>query len=180
MVGGTWFCLSLPLLVTCCFYQIIYLSRLVAFGALQLYIWYENLWDSCCTTSLKWVVYYTSSGPWPSPALLWYPCPPPTHSYWSPYILWRVSMMRWSRGWISTSQFINWFSQQCRYCSSIPQYAVWIWGYLVLTYTYPWSTAYTWCMRILRVCQGAPFLKWQKHCGSIILGFEGVCSPECP
>ena len=122
-VGVTWCSLALPI------YHIISLSCLLTFGLLQLDLGYGHPWDPCWTTSLKWGGYYNYSWPWPSPALMWDPCPPPTHYSWSQYSPWRVSIMRWSRGWISASRFMNRFVRKWRSRSSIPQSAGWTWGY---------------------------------------------------
>ena len=70
--------------------------------------------NPCCTTYMKWGGYYTFSGPWPSPALLWTHFPPHTHSYWSPYSPWRVGMMKWSRVWTFASKFLDRFPHKWR------------------------------------------------------------------
>ena len=83
--------------------------NMLAFVPLTIELGYENPWDPCCTTPMKWEGYCTSSRPWTSPSLLWTPCTPPTHSSWYPCSPWRVGMVRWSRSWISYSQFLNRF-----------------------------------------------------------------------
>ena len=156
------------------------LSHLQSFELLQLDPVSEHLWGPFFTTPLMWGCYCNSSGPCPSPVFLRNAIPHPTHSSWSIYSPWIVGMMRWSRGWVSASQFINRFTQQWRYILSILKSVGWFRGYLVWTETYPRFSALPWCLIILCVCQGAPFLQRQKHFNSIILVVENVCSPKGP
>ena len=146
----------------CWTYQIIYWNHLLAFGPILLELWSENPWYPCWTTSLKWGGCYTSSSPCNLSALLWTPCPTPTHSSWYPFVPWRVGIMMWSRGWIYDLQFLSRFHHKWRSRSSIKKYSVWLCGYIVWNKTSSCFTSYTWCLSILRVYQVAPFLKWQR------------------
>ena len=110
-LGGPRYMLALPWLFTWRVYQIISLNFPLDFGPLQLDIIYDHTWYPCWTTSMNWRVYYTSLGTWYSPAMLWTPCPPPNLSSVYPYSPWRVGIMRWSRGWISASKFLNMLPQ---------------------------------------------------------------------
>ena len=134
-VGGPWFSLSLHLYTPCWIFQMISLCHIWGFETIQLETVSAHTWYPCWTTSLKWGGYCNSSGPCTSTILLWTPSTPPTHSYWYPYSLWIVGIMRWSRGWMAASKFLSRFPHQWRSCSSILKYVVWIWGYCVLNET---------------------------------------------
>ena len=152
-------------------YQMISLSLLLVFGPLRLDPGSDNYWDPCWTTSLKWGGCYTYSGTWTSTALMWNPCPPPTHSSWYPSITWRVRMMSWSRGWIDASEFLNNFFQKWTYCSSVLKSAGWIWGYCVWTGTSSCFPYYILFLSILPVCHFALLSQWKITLRHHHLGF---------
>ena len=168
----------LTLLTPYYIYLIISLSHLKDSDTSQLDLLYENTWDTCWTTYLKWGGYCASSGPWTSPVLLWNICLPPNHSSWYSCSTRRVDMMRWSRGWIYASQYMNRFPQKRISISSSLQYVGCLWGNHAWNDTSSWFTDFSWCMRILRVCQGVPFLQcqikvWLHHIVLGVLVLEG-------
>ena len=121
-VRGPWCSTYIPQLTLCwmCWiYRMIYFIHLLYFGSLIQELRSGNPWDSCWNTYIKQGCCYTYSGSWPSPDLLWIPFLPPTHSWWYPYSLLRVGIMRWSRGWTTVSKNLNGFPEQWIYCSSI-------------------------------------------------------------
>ena len=120
----------------------IYWSYLLSFGTLLLELGSEHPWYPWCTTSLRWGRCYTSPWIWPSPSMLWNPCSLPTQSSWYQCGPWIVGIMKWSRGWIYASQFLNTFPQQ---------FVGWIWVYHVWNGTSSCFLAHTWCLEIIRV-----------------------------
>ena len=130
-VGSPWCRMTFPWWSPywrCWISQIIYCIHLLYFKPLLIELVYDHYWDTWWTTSTRWEGCYTSSGPWPSHALLWNTCPPTTQSYWYPRNPWRVGMKIWIRGWIFSSQFLNRFPQRWRSNSSIPKSTGWHWG----------------------------------------------------
>ena len=56
---------------------------------------------------------------------------------------------------------MNRFPHQCRSCSSISKSVGCLWVYHAWNYTSSWFPYLSWCLSILLMCQGAPFLPWQ-------------------
>ena len=137
------------------------LIHMLYFEPLLQELWYGHPWYPCWNISLKRGGYYTYSGPWRSPTLLWTSCTPNNHFSW--YYAFLEEWAWWDGVEVDFSPHnlcIGFYSNGdlvhplCKSTGCL-------WGYNVWTETYTCFTAYTWCLSTLSVCQVAPFLQWQ-------------------
>ena len=158
----------------CWIYQMISWSFLLSFGPLLLELVSENPCYPWWTTSLRWGGCSNYLGPWSSPAMLWTPCPTPTHSSWS-WEWWGVVYVE-----VLPHHFLIGFSRNVYPIHPFFNLQVGFRDIMFELRHIHFFSLYLMSEYPAHVSGLHHFYNDKEHFRSIVLGVEVVCRPEIP